>query len=273
MFWRVGNNFSLDLDKSPIIMGILNITPDSFSDAGSYMSPKASISHAKTMIQQGADIIDIGGESTRPGAEPISAQTEQTRILPIVKTLLQDFTAILSIDTYNHSTAAAALALGAHIINDVYGLQKAPQMAEIVANFKAGIVIMHTNRERVPHRDIIEDQKFFFDKSLTIAAKAGIQKEAIVLDPGFGFGKDYIHNMALFTRIGELAAFGYPLLAGISRKKSLGRLKHGNAAQSVDMDVATSVLSVLLRERGFSIFRVHNVAVNCQALAVADAWL
>lgn len=273
MVWKVGNNVFFDLDSAAILMGILNITPDSFSDAGAYMCTKNSAEHAQDMLQQGVDIIDIGGESTRPGAKPISVETEQTRILPVIKTLLQDYKPIISVDTYNFATAAAALALGAHIINDVYGLQKDPQMAQIVSSFNAGIVIMHSNRERVAHGDIIEDQKFFFDKSLEIATKAGIKKEAIVLDPGFGFGKDHQHNMALFKRIGELATFGYPLLAGISRKKSLGLLKQRGVAQEVDLDAATAVLSVLLRQRGVSILRVHNVAVTAQALAIADAWV
>lgn len=269
MLWKIAHNAAIDLSGAAILMGILNITPDSFSDAGSYMNLTNALTQAKTMRSEGAAIIDIGGESTRPGAVPISPEQEQARILPVLTKLAQVTDMLLSIDTYNSSTAKASLELGAHIINDVYGLQKDPLMAEIVASFQAGIVIMHTNRGRIGHSDVIEDQKFFFDESLKIATKAGIKSEAIVLDPGFGFDKDFNHNLQLFKRINELADLGFPLLAATSRKKFLRTLSDATCSQ--DADVATSASSVLLMAQGCSIFRVHNIAINSQALAVASA--
>lgn len=269
--WLIGDDQKVSLAQSPVLMGILNVTPDSFSDGGEHSSLENAEHFADEMIEQGAQIIDIGGESTRPGFERVSPAEEQARVLPIIRQLNKRKLGLLSIDTYHVETARLALQEGAHIINDIWGLQKEPEMANLVAEKRAGIVIMHNSRERVVCADLIEDQKYFFDKSLTIAAKAGICNQSIVLDPGFGFGKDINDNLVLLKRAGELAMFGFPLLAATSRKRFLGAITGHDEPKL--RDVATSVTSFLLRQAGFSIFRVHNVSVNRDALAVADAIL
>lgn len=269
--WLIGHNCEVALTQSAVLMGILNVTPDSFSDGGEHNSLQSATYHALKMIEEGARIIDIGGESTRPGFHRVSPAEEQARVLPVINELHQCKMGLLSIDTYHVETARLAVVAGAHIINDIWGLQKDPEMANLVAEKRAGIVIMHNSRDREVIADIIEDQKYFFDKSLTIAAKAGICDQSIVLDPGFGFGKDIGDNLALLKRAKELTMFGFPLLAATSRKRFLGTLT-GHEDPKL-RDVATSATSVLLREAGFSIFRVHNVSTNKDALAVADAVL
>ncbi len=267
--WSVGHNKSIYLGKTAVLMGILNVTPDSFSDGGEHSSLQDAISHAQKMFSEGAKIIDIGGESTRPGFDEITLKDEQERVLPVVKQLNLMENVLLSIDTYHVETARLALMEGANIINDIWGLQKEPEMAALVAEERAGIIIMHNSRHRNIHPDIIEDQKFFFDKSLEIAKKSGIPDDNIVLDPGFGFGKDFRTNLALLDRASELAMFGFPMLAATSRKRFLGTIT-GHSEPKM-RDIATSATSVLLRKAGFSIFRVHNIAANRDALAVVDA--
>jgi len=267
--WLVGHNKSISLGKTSILMGILNVTPDSFSDGGEHSSLQDAILHAQKMFGEGAKIIDIGGESTRPGFDEITLEEEQDRVLPVVKQLSVTENVLLSIDTYHVETARLALMAGANIINDIWGLQREPEMADLVAEERAGVIIMHNSRHRNVHPDIIEDQKFFFDKSLEIAKKSGIQDDSIVLDPGFGFGKDFYTNLALLDRASELAMFGFPLLAATSRKRFLGAIT--GYSEPKMRDIATSATSILLRKAGFSIFRVHNVAANRDALAVVDA--
>lgn len=268
MKWCLANNIKLSLDN-PILMGILNITPDSFSDGRQDLSIADSYNHSLKILSEGANIIDIGGESTKPGAIKVDCRVEQQRILPILQLLHKNTNAIISVDTYNSSTASLALENGCNIINDVYGLQYDENMANVVAQYQAGIIIMHTNRGRDSLPDIIEDQKYFFDKSLNIAHKAGIKDSAIALDPGFGFGKNYEHNIQLFKRINELSIFNYPLVAATSRKGFLGEI--ANLDNPAQRDIATSVTSVLLRSSGFSIFRVHSVKANKEALDVYEA--
>ncbi|MHC5307268.1 dihydropteroate synthase [Bartonella sp. LJL80] len=269
--WKIGGGNSITLSETAIIMGILNVTPDSFSDGGAYVHLQNAIDHADHMILDGAHIIDIGGESTRPGFDVLHPQDEQQRVLPVIEALHGLGNALLSIDTYHAKTAEKSIQAGAHIVNDVWGLQKDDEMANIIAQSGAGIVVMHNSRDREVKSDLIEDQKFFFDLSLNIASKAGISDDAIVLDPGFGFGKDAKQNLEIMRRASELHCFGKPLLAATSRKRFLGAITgHENARQR---DVATSATSVILRQAGFSIFRVHDVGINRDALAVIDALL
>ncbi len=269
--WSIGHNKTISLGTKSVLMGILNVTPDSFSDGGEHNSFEDAIRHADKMLHEGAMIIDVGGESTRPGFGEIGSDDEQRRVLPVVESLSGQGKGLLSIDTYHAETARLALKAGAHIINDIWGLQKDPEMAEIIAEEQAGIIIMHNSRERVPLPDMIEDQKFFFDKSLEIATKAGIPDNSIVLDPGFGFGKNYHDNLALLQRAAELRMFGFPLLAATSRKRFLGTI---TGYENPKMrDIATAATSVLLRQAGFSLFRVHNVTDNKDALAIVDALL
>jgi len=252
-------------------MAIINVTPDSFSDGGVHMGRESALHHALTCLEEGADIVDIGGESTRPGAAPVSAAQEQDRVLPVIEALARQTDALISVDTYRAETARLALAAGAHIVNDVHGLQREPEIATVAAQAGAGLCIMHTGRGRTVLADPIEDQRQFFKLSLDIAARAGVTPETIVLDPGFGFAKETVEaNIGLMARCSELLALGFPLLVGTSRKRFLGTLT-GRDAQG--RDVATAATSVLLRQQGASIFRVHDIKANRDALAVADAML
>jgi len=250
-------------------MGILNVTPDSFSDGGLYTSLDRAVAQARRMIAEGADIIDIGGESTRPDAKPVSEAEEQDRVLPVIEAVAATG-ATISIDTYHAQTARLAVAAGAHIVNDVWGLQKDMQLAQVAAETGAGLAIMHTGRERAKLPDVIDDQFHFLDRSLEIAAAAGIGRERIVLDPGFGFAKDTEENLALMARFSELRRFGLPLLVGTSRKRFVGAVTGRDAE---DRDAGTVATTAMLRLRGGDIFRVHNVAMNKDALAFADAML
>jgi dihydropteroate synthase len=249
-------------------MGIVNVTPDSFSDGGEFAEAEQALAQARRMAAEGADIIDVGGESTRPGATPVAAAEEQSRILPVIEALAADGGNLISVDTYRAETARLAVAAGAHIVNDVHGLQREPDIARVAADTGAGLVIMHTGRDREKHPDVIADQFLFLERSLEIAREAGVADEQIVLDPGFGFAKDWEENLQLIARFGELRTLGFPFLVGTSRKRLIRHLA-GDDRQS--RDIGTAATSVILRMKGADLFRVHNVAVNRDALVFADA--
>lgn len=269
--WQAAHGRSLKLDGRGRIMAIVNATPDSFSDGGRYLAVDAAFSHALTCVEEGADIIDIGGESTRPGAAVVTAAQEQDRVLPVIERLRRETDVLISIDTYRASTARLSITAGAHIVNDVFGLQKDMEMAGVIAAARAGVCIMHTGRDRQKLADVVEDQFEFLNRSLEIAEDAGIARDAVVLDPGFGFAKDEGENVELMARFGELAAFGLPVLAGTSRKRFIGSLTGRDAAH--ERDIGTAATTAILRLAGASIFRVHNVAATRDALAIADAVL
>ena len=268
--WHLAHGRQLELGDKAQLMGILNVTPDSFSDGGEFSAPDHAVTHAWTMAAEGAAIIDVGGESTRPGATPASALDEQARILPVIETLAGDGRFLISVDTYRTETARLALAAGAHIVNDVYGLQREPDIARLAAETGAGLVIMHTGRDRERLQDVIADQFLFLEKSLDIARQAGVCDAQIVLDPGFGFAKRSGENLQLMARFGELQALGFPLLVGTSRKRLLTDVPGGDKKAR---DAGTAATSVILRLKGAAIFRVHNIAANKDALAFADAML
>ena len=258
------------MNAGAVVMGILNVTPDSFSDGGNFAELDRALLQAEQMLREGAVIIDVGGESTRPGAAPVSAEQEQSRILPVIKALAGQTQALISVDTYRAETARLAVQTGAHIVNDVWGLQREPGIAQIAVEYDAGLVIMHTGRERSKAPDVIEDQYRFLQRSLEIAMEAGVNENQIVLDPGFGFAKDTHENLALMARFEELHGLGYPLMAGTSRKRFIGSV----TGREVDhRDVGTAASSALLRLKGAALFRVHNVAINHDALRVADAMI
>jgi len=260
----VAHGRALALGETGRLMAIVNVTPDSFSDGGEHAVAASAVEHALSCVGEGADILDIGGESTRPGADPVSAAQEQDRVLPVIE-------ALVSIDTYRAETARLAIAAGAHIVNDVWAAQKEPELATVCAEAGAGLCLMHTGRNRERLADVIADQRLFLDRSLAITDAAGVSRERIVLDPGFGFAKETPQaNLELMARSDELAVFGLPLLAGTSRKRFLGNVTGRDAK---DRDVATAATTALLRMKGFAIFRVHNVAINMDALAMADAML
>ncbi|MGJ8570719.1 MAG: dihydropteroate synthase [Hoeflea sp.] len=265
---RLGRGRSIVLGPKARLMGILNLTPDSFSDGGLHSDASQAVDAALAMIGEGADIIDIGGESTRPDAASVSALEEQRRIMPVIEALGGREDVLISVDTWRAETARIALAAGAHLINDVWGLQREPEMAKIVADAGAAVAIMHTGRERERLPDLVEDQFHWFAASLEHARKSGIGDDQILLDPGFGFAKDASDNLQLMARFAELHILGLPLLAGTSRKRFIGGLTGREASER---DVGTAATSVVLRLAGAAMFRVHNVAFNKDGLAVADA--
>ncbi|WP_457300352.1 dihydropteroate synthase [Phyllobacterium sp. P5_D12] len=267
--WKLAHGRSLTLGDRALIMGVLNVTPDSFSDGGVHYSLDQALEGAREMIAEGASIIDVGGESTRPGATRVEPAVEQSRILPVIEALVKT-DIIISVDTYREETARLAVAAGAHIVNDVWGVQREPAIADLAVETGAGLVIMHTGRERERDPDVIVDQFAFLNRSLEIAKVAGVSRDQIVLDPGFGFAKDTAENIALMDRFVELEAFGYPFLVGTSRKRFL-RATSGGEQQ--EWDIATAASSAILRIAGADIFRVHNVAMSQSALALADAVL
>ncbi|PWW04428.1 dihydropteroate synthase [Hoeflea marina] len=265
----VAKGRGLQLGPQARIMGILNVTPDSFSDGGLDPGVDAAVARARTLVSDGADIIDIGGESTRPGADPVRAIEEQRRVLPVIAALAGEGGYLISIDTYRSETARLALEAGAHMVNDVWGLQYDPTIASVAADFGAGVCIMHTGRGRERLADPIADQFAWFTRSLDIARKAGIEAQSLLLDPGFGFAKEELDdNLALIGRFAELHGLGLPLMAGTSRKRFIGTMTGRDAGER---DAGTAATSAMLRLAGAGVFRVHNVAINRDALAVADA--
>lgn len=261
----------LDLGDKAVVVGILNVTPDSFSDGGLFDAAETALVQARRMLGEGALVVDVGGESTRPGASAITAGEEQARILPVIEALAGSGEALISVDTYRAETARLAVAAGAHIINDVWGLQREPDIARVAAETGAGLIIMHTGRDRRKLPDVIADQFAFLEKSLEIARRHGIADDHIVLDAGFGFAKETAEdNLDLMARFSELNALGFPLMAGTSRKRFIGTVTGRDAAER---GAGTAATSVILRLKGADLFRVHDVAINVDALAVADAML
>lgn len=250
-----------------LIMGILNVTPDSFSDGGRYAAVAAAKAHADEMIAAGADILDIGGESTRPGATEIGAEEELSRVLPALAAIAPDCPVPISIDTYKAAVADAALAAGAGVVNDVWGLQREPEIAAVAARHGAGVVVMHNRREVDAGLDILAEVRRFFLASLLIAERAGIPDDRIVLDPGIGFGKTLEQNVELVARLSELRAIGLPVLVGASRKSLIGKLLNQPMADRLPGSLATHVLAVA---GGADIIRAHDVAAHVQALRIAD---
>ncbi len=265
--WSLAHGRTLVLGPRASIMGILNVTPDSFSDGGLHLNPDSAVKRAGVMQKQGAEIVDVGGESTRPGAPAIDGEKERTRILPVISAL-SGAEAIVSVDTYRAATARAAVEAGAHIVNDVWGCQREPDIAGVAADSGAGLVIMNTRRGREVLPDLLEDAKAFLSRSLDIAKGAGVKDEQIVLDPGFGFAPTTDHDIPILNRLEELLTLGYPLLVGTSRKRFLGTITGRDAP---DRGVATAATSVIARLKGAAIFRVHDIVENADALAVADA--
>lgn len=268
--WQLAHGRHLDLGGRAVIMGVVNVTPDSFSDGGAFDSTDRAVAQGRRLAEEGAAIVDVGGESTRPDAQPVAAAEEQARALPVVSALAIGGEALVSVDTYRAETARLAVAAGAHVVNDVWGLQRDAGIADVAAETGAGLIVMHTGRERTKHEDVISDQLLFFEKSLEIAARAGVRDSQIVLDPGFGFAKDAGENLELMARFEELGRLGFPLMAGTSRKRFIG---HVTGREAHERDAGTAATSVILRLKGASLFRVHDVASNRDALAVADAML
>jgi dihydropteroate synthase len=256
-------------ERRPIVMGILNLTPDSFADGGRFLDPATALAHAERMIAEGADIIDVGAESTRPypGMRPVSADEELARLIPVLPQVIA-LGVPVSVDTIKADIATRALAVGAAIVNDVWGLQRDPDMAAVVAAHHVPIIVTH-NRETIdPALDILADMEAFFQRSLDIAERAGIARERIVLDPGIGFGKTPEQSLAAIAGLARLKVFGLPLLMGLSRKRFINAVVPSKPQDRLAGSLAGAVLSVL---EGAAIVRVHDVAETVQALRVAAA--
>lgn len=268
--WRLRTR-TIAFDR-PLIMGVLNVTPDSFSDGGRFIDVEHALSHAREMVSQGADMIDVGGESTRPGAGPVDEDEEIRRVLPVVERLAGEV--VVSIDTSKAAVARAALEAGAEIVNDVTGLADV-EMRRVIAEHGSGAVIMHMQGEprtmqKHPHyTDVEADIIGFLDERLRRAVIDGCNREGIVLDPGIGFGKTIEHNLILCNRVESLMSLGRPVLIGTSRKSFLGSLT--GHEQPADRDLATAVTTALVVERGAAVIRVHDVASTREALSVALA--
>lgn len=254
--------------KKTYIMGILNVTPDSFSDGGDYTDVKKAVDHAKKMINDGADIIDLGGESTRPGHEKVGVDEELKRVIPVVKALKEELNIKISVDTYKSKVAKESLELGVEMINDVWGLRKDPDMANVIARYNAYVCIMHNQEGTTYDIDIIESMKEFLSESIDIAKKAGIDDKKIILDPGIGFGKTFEQNIEVMSRLSELKTLGYPILLGTSRKSMIGNILDLEPKDRIEGTIATTVLGI---KDGVDIVRVHDVLENIRAIKVADA--
>ncbi|MDE0835407.1 MAG: dihydropteroate synthase [Akkermansiaceae bacterium] len=274
MIWKT-NGHNLDLSAQAQVMGILNTTPDSFSDGGKFDAPAAALAHARQMISEGAAIIDIGGESTRPGALAVSAEQEIRRTAPTIRAIRSEWDGLISIDTTKSSVAREALAAGADIINDVSGLTADPEMAAVCATSDCGIVIMHMQgtpadmQDTPTYSDVTEDVRRFFVDRLAHLTTFDIDPTRLCFDPGIGFGKTLEHNLALLQHLPALAPSGRPLLLGVSRKSFLAKITA--AAEPHERDAPTAALTALARSRGIMLHRVHDVKGNLAALRATEA--
>ncbi len=260
------------------LMGIVNVTPDSFSDGGRWLDPAAAVAHGITLASEGASILDVGGESTRPGAAPVVAEEEIRRVVPVIEGLREaGLDAVLSVDTAKASVAAAALDAGASFVNDVTALRGDPDLAGLVAERDAGLCLMHmqgqprTMQDAPRYTDVVDEVRAFLEARVAVAIAAGIPAQRIQLDPGIGFGKTTAHNLQLLDRLDELVALGFPVVVGTSRKSFLGRLT--GRADPADRLAATIATNVVAFTRGARVFRVHDVAPARDALLVTAATL
>ena len=256
------------LGQRTLVMGILNVTPDSFSDGGRYNNLDSAMKQAERLISEGADIIDVGGESTRPGHTQITSEEEISRVVPIIEKISKNLDTIISIDTYKYDVAKEAIKVGANIINDIWGLQyDNGEMAELVKKSNLPLIAMHNQNDEVYNKDIMLILREFFEKTFKIADKYGIDRDTIILDPGLGFGKNVEQNIEVLSRLNELKDMG-SILLGASKKRFIGKLLNDLPFdERVEGTVATTVIGI---ERGVDIVRVHNVLENKRACLVAD---
>jgi dihydropteroate synthase len=272
--WRIGRQV-FDLNQRGMIMGIVNVTPDSFSDGGRFLNAGRAVEHALKLATDGADILDIGGESTRPGAEPVDEAEEIRRILPVIRSVRSQTRALISVDTMKAAVARAALDAGADIINDVTGLRGDPGMPRLAASREAGLIVMHmigtprTMQQRPHYGDVVAEVRDYFHTRLQCMEHEGIVADRVVWDPGFGFGKTPAHNIALLRALPELAVGDRPILVGVSLKSTIGHLIGSDSLD--DRDWPTVALTSHLREAGAHILRVHEVRPNVEALRMTEA--
>lgn len=265
---RIGNK-EYELGKRTYIMGILNVTPDSFSDGGKFNEIDAAVNQARKLIEDGADIIDIGGESTRPGAEYVTEEEEIKRVVPIIKAIKEKLDVTISIDTYKARTAEESIKAGADIINDIWGAKYDKNMAKVAAKYNTPIILMH-NRENKPYENLMEDVVRDLQESIDIALKAGVKKENIILDPGIGFTKTYEENLIVMNNCEVIKKLGYPMLLGTSRKSMIGLTLNLPVNERVEGTLATSVMGII---KGFEFIRVHDVLENKRVAIMTDTIL
>ena len=263
---RIGTK-SFHIGKQTYVMGILNVTPDSFSDGGKFNSIDSAVEQAKLMVQQGADIIDIGGESTRPNHTPVGEEEELQRVVPIIEAIRREIDIPISIDTYKGRVAEEAIKAGANLINDVWGFKKDPYIAEVAARYGVPCCLMH-NRDNTDYKDLIADMITDLQESIDMALEAGVKTEDIILDPGIGFAKTYEMNLEVMRNLEKLTKLGYPLLLGTSRKSVIGITLDLPADQRVEGTIATTVMGIM---KGCDFIRVHDVLENKRACVMTDA--
>lgn len=264
----IGNK-EFNIGERTYVMGILNVTPDSFSDGGKFNSVDAAIKKVEELIRDGADIIDVGGESTRPNFEVVSTEEEIERVVPIIKAIKENFDIPISIDTYKSATAEAAIKAGADIINDVWGFKKDTNMASVAAKYNVPCILMH-NREEDEYKDLMKDVIFDLIDSINIALDAGVLRENIILDPGIGFAKTLEENLIVMNNLELIKAIGYPVLLGTSRKRMIGLTLDLPVDERVEGTIATTVLGIV---KGCEFIRVHDVLENKRACVMTDAML
>jgi dihydropteroate synthase len=262
------DRFLAAVRQQPLIMGILNVTPDSFSDGGQHAGLERALAHAGVMVAEGAAVIDIGGESTRPGAVPVPEDEELRRVLPVLRAIHAAHDLPVSIDSWKAAVARAATGQGAAIINDVWGLQKDSAMADTVAETGSAVIIMHNRTSIDAEIDIIDDMQRFFERSLALAARAGIPEDHILLDPGVGFGKTVAQNLTCIWQLDRLAQFGKPLLLGVSRKSFIGKALDKTVDDRLAGSLAAAMIGLM---RGAAVLRVHDVAEHADALTIFRA--
>jgi dihydropteroate synthase len=260
---------AVGIGRETLLVGILNLTPDSFFDGGKFARVEPAMAQARRLVEEGAAIVDVGGQSTRPGYEEISDEEEIARVVPAITALVPRLPVPISIDTYKPAVARAALQAGAHLINDIYGLQRHPELARLAVEFGCPVVVMHNDATfREKPGDTIYKIKIFFDRSREIAAQAGLAEDLIILDPGIGFGKTHEQNLEILARLAELKAFGFPLWLGASRKSVIGNVLALPPEERLEGTLATTALAVW---QGVEFIRVHDVCANARAAKMAAA--
>lgn len=275
MFWKVSDR-SIDLSRRALLMGVLNVTPDSFSDGGRWGGAEGAIAAGMAMVAEGADLLDVGGESSRPGASPVSCGEELRRVLPVIEALAAQSGVLVSVDTCKPEVASEAIRLGASVINDITGLRQ-PAMRRLLRQTGAGAILMHmrgdpaTMQAAPVYGEVIAEVRAFLAESLRLCVEEGIDSEQILLDPGIGFGKSVKHNLLLLRNLGEIGSIGRPLAVGVSRKSFLGAVT--GAAAMEDRAWPTVALTSFARSRGVGLVRVHEVRANAEALRMTEAIL
>jgi len=260
------DSFALDFGKKTYVMGILNVTPDSFSDGGLYNELDKGLAHAAEMVNDGADIIDIGGESTRPGHTPVPAEEEIRRILPFIEEMSKRISVPISVDTYKAETAERALKAGAHIINDIWGAKKDPEIADVAARYEVPIILMH-NRDNMDYESLMRDVLYDLYESINIAKKRGVRDSQIILDPGIGFAKTYEQNIEVMKNLDKISALGYPVLLGTSRKSMIGHALNLPVSERLEGTGATVCYGIM---KGCDIVRVHDVKEISRMVKMMD---